>query len=147
MADRTGLIPFVLRERKDGRDVPYAPLTTAGQVLMPDGVPLADYLAASVPDWPLVTIRHDLGDYPDVLLLMGEYTAGAGGAGDGPAGGSELVQCPCRQSYPDADTLTVYTIRELTRLGIPTLHKISDRIYTLTFENAESLYIKLLLNV
>ena len=102
MADRTGLIPFVLRERKDGRDVPYAPLTTAGQVLMPDGVPLADYLAASVPDWPLVTIRHDLGDYPDVLLLMGEYTAGAGGAGDGPAGGSELVQCelPGRR-HPD----------------------------------------------
>ena len=93
MADRTGLIPFVLRERKDGRDVPYAPLTTAGQVLMPDGVPLADYLAASVPDWPLVTIRHDLGDYPDVLLLMGEYTAGAGGAGDGPAGLIEPNWC------------------------------------------------------
>ena len=36
---------------------------------------------------------------------------------------------------------------EVTRLGNPTLHKISDRIYTLTFENAESLYIKLLLNV
>ena len=43
--------------------------------------------------------------------------------------------------------MTVYTIQELTRLGSPTLHKISDRIYTLTFENAESLYIKLLLNV
>ena len=81
MADRTGLIPFVLRERKDGRDVPYAPLTTAGQVLMPDGVPLADYLAASAPDWPLVTIRHDLGEYPDVLLLMGECTAVQAGRG------------------------------------------------------------------
>ena len=82
-----------------------------------------------------------------MLLLEGRYTAGAGGAGDGPAGGEELTQYPCRQTYQDANNLTVYTVKKFAELGAPTINKISDYVYTLTYSGADSLYIKLLLNI
>ena len=96
---------------------------------------------------PLCEIQHNLNGYPNVLLLAGRYTAGAGGAGDGPAGGEELTQYPCRQTYQDANNLTVYTVKKFAELGTPTINKISDYVYTLTYSGADSLYIKLLLNI
>ena len=102
---------------------------------------------ATVPDYELVTLTHNLNGYPNVLLLEGRYTAGAGGAGDGPAGGEELMQYPCRQTYQDANNLTVYTVQKIAELGTPTINKISDYVYTLTYSGADSLYIKLLLNI
>jgi len=101
----------------------------------------------TVPDCELVTLTHNLNNYPNVLLLAGRYTAGAGGAGDGPAGGEELTQYPCRQTYQDANNLTVFTVKKLAEPGTPTINKISDYVYTLTYSGADSLYIKLLLNI
>lgn len=101
----------------------------------------------TVPDCELVTLTHNLNNYPNVLLLAGRYTAGAGGAGDGPAGGEELTQYPCRQTYQDANNLTVYTVKKIAGLGTPTINKISDYVYTLTYSGTDSLYIKLLLNI
>ena len=101
----------------------------------------------TVPDYKLVELSHNLNGYPNVLLLEGRYTAGTGGAGDGPAGGEELTQYPCRQTYQDANNLTVFTVKKLAELGTPTINKISDYVYTLTYSGADSLYIKLLLNI
>ena len=100
----------------------------------------------TVPDYKLVELPHNLNGYPNVLLLEGRYTAGTGGAGDGPAGGKELTQYPCRQTYQDANNLTVFTVKKLAELGTPTINKISDYVYTLTYSGADSLYIILLLN-
>ena len=99
MANQAELIPFVMRVRVGDEYIPHAPLTTASQVLMPDDTTLEDYIAMTEPSELLCQIQHNLNGYPNVLLLEGRYTAGAGGAGDGPAGGEELTQYPCRQTY------------------------------------------------
>ena len=147
MANQAELIPCVMRVRVGDEYVPHAPLTAASQVLMPDNVSLEDYIAMKELSCPLCEIQHNLNNYPNVLLLEGRYTAGAGGAGDGPAGGEELTQYPCRQTYQDANNLTVYTVKKIAELGTPTINKISDYVYTLTYSGTDSLYIKLLLNI
>ena len=147
MANQSELLPVVLRVRVGDKYIPYAPLTAASQVLMPDNTSLEDYITMKDLSCPLCEIQHNLNGYPNVLLLEGRYTAGAGGAGDGPAGGEELTQYPCRQTYQDANNLTVYTVKKIAELGTPTINKISDYVYTLTYSGADSLYIKLLLNV
>lgn len=150
MADQTGLKPFVLRRHEGSENIPYAPLTTAAQTIMPDGTPLADFTAARDPAHLLATIQHDLGGYPSVLLLAAHYTAGTGGAGDGPAGGAALTQYPCRVVYHTTNSLTVYTVGELAPLEVnKILNKLNNYVYTVTFDNAasDSVYIKLLLNM
>ena len=147
MANQSELLPVVLRVRVGDKYIPYAPLTAASQVLMPDNTSLEDYITMKELSCPLCEIQHNLNGYPNVLLLEGRYTAGTGGAGDGPAGGEELTQYPCRQTYQDANNLTVFTVKKLAELGAPTINKISDYVYTLTYSGADSLYIKLLLNI
>ncbi|RKJ60764.1 hypothetical protein D7Y09_16970 [bacterium 1XD42-1] len=147
MANQAELIPCVMRVRVGDEYIPHAPLTTASQVLMPDDTTLEDYIAMTEPSELLCQIQHNLNGYPNVLLLEGRYTAGTGGAGDGPAGGEELTQYPCRQTYQDANNLTVFTVKKLAEPGTPTINKISDYVYTLTYSGADSLYIKLLLNI
>lgn len=125
-------IPFQIR-RFDGRQwVPYAPLSSDEQV-----------------DRKLVTIDHHLGGYPQVLMLAFGYGGGLGGAGEGPAGGTGLVECPRRPVYHSPDSLTVYTIPEIAGLGMPRLGKANDYEYLVTFDgqSPDSLYIKLLLNM
>ena len=87
MANQSELLPVVLRVRVGDKYIPYAPLTAASQVLMPDNTSLEDYITMKDLSCPLCEIQHNLNGYPNVLLLEGRYTAGAGGAGDGPAGG------------------------------------------------------------
>ena len=147
MANQSELLPVVLRVRVGDKYIPYAPLTAASQVLMPDNTSLEDYITMKELSCPLCEIQHNLNGYPNVLLLEGRYTAGTGGAGDGPAGGEELTQYPCRQTYQDANNLTVFTVKKLAEPGTPTINKISDYVYTLTYSGADSLYIKLLLNI
>lgn len=147
MANQAELIPYVMRVRVGDEYVPHAPLTTARQILLPDNTSLEDYITMKELSCPLCEIQHNLNGYPNVLLLEGRYTAGAGGAGEGPAGGEELTQYPCRQTYQDANNLTVYTVKKIAELGTPTINKISDYVYTLTYSGADSLYIKLLLNI
>lgn len=147
MANQSELLPVVLRVRVGDKYIPYAPLTAASQALMPDNTSLEDYITMKELSCPLCEIQHNLNGYPNVLLLEGRYTAGAGGAGDGPAGGEELTQYPCRQTYQDANNLTVFTVKKIAELGTPIINKISDYVYTLTYSGADSLYIKLLLNI
>jgi hypothetical protein len=147
MANQSELLPVVLRVRVGDKYIPYAPLTAASQALMPDNTSLEDYITMKELSCPLCEIQHNLNGYPNVLLLEGRYTAGTGGAGDGPAGGEELTQYPCRQTYQDANNLTVFTVKKIAELGTPIINKISDYVYTLTYSGADSLYIKLLLNI
>lgn len=137
---------IVIRQYVNGRWVPYA--IPAGQVLMPEGTTLPAYTAAREPVYKLVTINHALDGYPSVLLLSLQYGAGSGGAGDGPAGGTDLVRCPCEPRYHSRSSLTIYTIKAIAEMGTPVLTKISNYEYLITFDgiSADSMYLKLLLN-
>ena len=117
---------LVIRQYTGGRWVPMAPVTAADQIVMADGIPLSDYLAEQEPDSELVTISHGLDGYPSMQLLAIRYAAGVGGAGEGPAGGDDPVQCAFRLAYPSRDSLTVLvlvgyalpgTARTLTQIG------------------------------
>lgn len=150
MPDQTGLTPFVLKERVGENWRVLAPLTHAGQVILPDGRPLEQYMEETDPSQKLATITHNLGGYPLVLLLALQYGAGTQGAGIGPAGGSDPVKYPCTEVYHNSNSLTVYTVRRITEIGEQrTLTKVSPCEYLLTFDgvNAESCYVKLVLNM
>lgn len=100
-------------------------------------------------DHKLVRIDHGLDGYPQVLMLAFGYGGGLGGAGEGPAGGTDLVECPRRPVYHSPNALTVYTTAEIAALGVPQLSKLNDYEYLVTFDgrSPDSLYIKLLLNM
>ena len=147
MANQAELIPFVMRVRVGDEYVPHAPLTTASQVFMPDNTTLEDYIAMTEPSELLCQIQHNLNGYPNVLLLEGRYTAGTGGEELTQYPCRQTYQDPCRQTYQDANNLTIYTVKKFAELGTPTINKISDYVYTLTYSGADSLYIKLLLNI
>lgn len=138
---------IVIRQYVGGQWVCYA--APAAQVLLPGGASLADYVAAREVNAELVTITHNLGGYPLVLLLSLQYGAGMGGAGDGPAGGTDPVQYPCRAVYHSQNELTVYTLPRIANLGAKTLTRISPYEYLVTFDgiSADSMYVKLLLNM
>ena len=69
--------------------------------------------------------------------------------GEGPAGGTDLVECPRHPVYHSPDALTIYTTGEIAALGMPQLSKLNDYEYLVTFDrrSPDSLYIKLLLNM
>ena len=124
-------IPFKIKRLIGGQWVRYTPLP-------PDET-----------SHKLVRIDHHLGGYPQVLMLAFGYGGGLGGAGEGPAGGTDLVECPRHPVYHSPNALTVYTTGEIAALGVPQLSKLNDYEYLVTFDgqSPDSLYIKLLLNM
>ena len=124
-------IPFKIKRLIGGQWVRYTPLP-------PDET-----------SHKLVRIDHHLGGYPQVLMLAFGYGGGVGGAGEGPAGGTDLVECPRHPVYHSPNALTVYTTAEIAALGVPQLSKLNDYEYLVTFDgqSPDSLYIKLLLNM
>lgn len=94
----------------------------------------------------LARINHGLGCYPGVRVLGAlQYGASMGGAGDGPAGGTDMRQIPCRVIWHDKDSLTIQTIRPVAELGAAQLVQTGAREYIITFEGdaLDSLYIEL----
>ena len=95
----------------------------------------------------LITLYHDLNDCPTISVFSYQYGAGMGGAGNGPAGGTSLMEIPTKIEYTGKDSLTIYTTKSAARPGIEkALHKISDTEYILTYKDndIDTIYIKLL---
>ena len=95
----------------------------------------------------LVRIDHGLGTYPQVTLGALQYGLGAAGLDEGPLGGTDTAQYPARAVYHSSRSLTVMTTKSIAQLGTePTLHKMNDREYTVTWPDnqTDSLYIRLI---
>ena len=95
----------------------------------------------------LVTLAHGLGQYPQVMAFAYQYGAGMGGAGNGPAGGTTLMEIPTKIEYTGKDSLTIYTTKSAAKPGIEkALRKISDTEYILTYKDndIDAVYIQLL---
>ena len=67
------------------------------------------------PETELVTLDHQLGTYPQVLAFAYQYGAGMGEAGDGPAGGTSLMQLLAKAECLDKNRLAVYTTKDAAR--------------------------------
>ena len=95
----------------------------------------------------LVRIDHGLGSYPQVTLGALQYGLGVAGLDEGPLGGTNTAQYPARAVYHSSRSLTVITTKSIAQLGTePTLHKMNDREYTVTWPDnqTDSLYIRLI---
>lgn len=133
----------------DSKGNAYYPATDAESVKV-GAATLESLCASQLPDTQFVSITHDLNGYPLVLLLAYQYGAGIGGAGTGPAGGTNPLQFPCRAEYINRNKLTLYVPKAIANLGSSrTLNKVSAYEYTVTFStgSADSLYVKLILNM
>lgn len=98
-------------------------------------------------DTPLAVIDHDLDCYPNPAAFAYQYGAGMGGAGDGPAGGTNLLQIPIKLECSGKNNLTIYSTRDIAKPEIEKeLHKISDTEYAITYKDNEidAVYIRLL---
>ncbi len=92
----------------------------------------------------LVTLAHGLGQYPQVMAFAYQYGAGMG---NGPAGGTNLMEIPTKVEYAGKDMLTIYTTKSAAKPGTEkALHKISDTEYVITYQDNETdaVYIRLI---
>lgn len=100
-----------------------------------------------LPSTELITLDHGLGAWPQVMITAYRYGAGMGGAGEGPAGGSDAVQAPVRAVFHGSGSLTVYTTEAIARPGTAKdVRKISDTEYIVTYDgdDTSAVYIQLL---
>lgn len=92
----------------------------------------------------LVTLAHGLGQYPQVMAFAYQYGAGMG---NGPAGGTNLMEIPTKVEYAGKDMLTIYTTKSAAKPGTEkALHKISDTEYVITYQDndKDAVYIRLI---
>ncbi len=92
----------------------------------------------------LVTLAHGLGQYPQVMAFAYQYGAGMG---NGPAGGTNLIEIPTKVEYAGKDMLTIYTTKSAAKPDTEkALHKISDTEYVITYQDNETdaVYIRLI---
>ena len=92
----------------------------------------------------LISITHNLDCYPDLSVFAYQYGAGMG---NGPAGGTNLMEIPTKVEYSGKDSLTIYTTKSAAKPDIDkSLHKISDTEYIVTYKDndIDAVYIKLL---
>ena len=92
----------------------------------------------------LVTLAHGLGQYPQVMAFAYQYGAGMG---NGPAGGTNLIEIPTKVEYAGKDMLTIYTTKSAAKPGTEkALHKISDTEYVITYQDndKDAVYIRLI---
>ena len=100
----------------------------------------------TVPDYELVTLTHNLNCYPKVLVLLYQYGAGLGGAGETPAGGTNAITVNNRVKYTESQ-ITIYVSKSV---ALPdkakTVNKVSDHEYTITnADTPDCIYIRLIL--
>ncbi len=101
-------------------------------------------LAPLEPDTQITTLEHGLGHYPQVMAFAYQYGAGMG---NGPAGGTNLMEIPTKVEYAGKDMLTIYTTKSAAKPGTEkALHKISDTEYVITYQDNETdaVYIRLI---
>ena len=101
-------------------------------------------LAPLEPDTQITTLEHGLGHYPQVMAFTYQYGAGMG---NGPAGGTNLMEIPTKVEYAGKDSLTIYTTKSAARVGTEkALHKISDTEYVITYQDndKDAVYIRLI---
>ncbi len=104
-------------------------------------------LEGMLPDCELITLAHNLDAYPKVLVLLYEYGAGSGGAGDGPAGGTNAITVNNRIEYLNRNQIKIYTPQSVAaQEKTKTVNKISDHEYTITTDDTpDCIYIRLIL--
>lgn len=96
------------------------------------------------PNTAFIQIEHHLGCRPQVMALSYQYGAGMG---NGPAGGTNLMEIPTKVEYAGKDSLTIYTTKSAARVGTEkALHKISDTEYVITYQDndKDAVYIRLI---
>lgn len=101
-------------------------------------------LAPLEPDTQLAALEHGLGHYPQVMAFTYQYGAGMG---NGPAGGTNLMEIPTKVEYSGKSSLTIYTTKSAAKPGIDkSLHKISNTEYVITYQDNETdaVYIRLI---
>ena len=101
-------------------------------------------LAPLEPDTQITTLEHGLGHYPQVMAFTYQYGAGMG---NGPAGGTNLMEIPTKVEYAGKDMLTIYTTKSAAKPGTEkALHKISDTEYVITYQDndKDAVYIRLI---
>lgn len=111
-----------------------------------DSESIASLLAAQ-PSIPLVSIDHRLDCYPQVMVATCPHSAGISGAGNGPAGGTDMESFPAKPIYHGRNSLTIKTVKSLVELGSrPILHRLSATEYAVTFADnpTTSVYIQLI---
>ena len=99
------------------------------------------------PETELVTLDHQLGTYPQVLAFAYQYGAGMGEAGDGPAGGTSLMQLPAKAECLDKNRLAVYPTKDAARPEtVKEVRQISRGEYVVLYQDSEldAVYLKLL---
>ena len=95
----------------------------------------------------LITLCHDLNDCPAITAFSYQYGAGMGGAGNGPAGGTNLMEIPVKVEYSGKDSLIIYTTKSAAKPDIDkTLRKVSDTEYIVTYKDSDidAVYIRLI---
>ena len=101
-------------------------------------------LAPLEPDTQLAALEHGLGHYPQVMAFTYQYGAGMG---NGPAGGTNLMEIPTKVEYSGKSSLTIYTTKSAAKPDIEkALHKISDTEYVITYQDNETdaVYVRLI---
>ena len=96
------------------------------------------------PDTSFIQMEHHLGCRPQVMALSYQYGAGMG---NGPAGGTNLMEIPTKVEYAGKDSLTIYTTKSAAKPGVDkSLHKISDTEYVITYQDndKDAVYIRLI---
>ena len=92
----------------------------------------------------LISITHNLDCYPDLSVFAYQYGAGMG---NGPAGGTNLMEIPTKVEYSGKDSLTIYTTKSAAKPDTDkALHKLSDTEYVITYQDNETdaVYIRLI---
>lgn len=103
---------------------------------------LEDYLS-----YELATLRHGLGVRPLVMAGALRYGAGMGDAGDGPAGGTDMIQVPVRAVHHGNGSLTIYAPEDVARPGTQKdVLKVGEREFTISYRgnDTDSVYIRLI---
>lgn len=96
-------------------------------------------------DSTLVTITHDLNEYPDARVLAWDYGIGLTGLGDEPEGlfgGSNVVTVPCSVEYQNRQSLIIKLPIGFD-MATPTVTAINSREYLLV-EGYKSIQINLM---
>ncbi len=96
---------------------------TAGHILQ-----LIEALEESQPTATIGTVEHALGRYPDCVLYKVDYAAGVGGAGEGGAGGGNIITVPAEFSLDGFERVTVKTTAPFA--AHTTSYQIAEGLYS-----------------
>ena len=84
----------------------------------------------------IATIEHGLNILPAAAMYVGEYAFGVGTFGEGPFGGSHLLEIPVRLEVVGWNTAMIYTIPKFA--GYSILNKIGKTVYALSSPDSKT---------